>query len=99
LEKLPKAGLLGGILTYTVHQGLLENNPAHGIRKPADGVKKRRLTDDEYRLLGKILQENAADEQFATTVQIISYLALTACRRGEALNLKRSWRQIVRRTA
>jgi integrase len=83
-------GLLGGILTYAVHQGLLEKNPAHGIRKPADGIKKRRLSDDEYRLLGQILQERAADEQFKTTVQIIRLLALTACRRGEAIHLRRS---------
>jgi integrase len=83
-------GLLGGILSYAVHQGLIEKNPAHGVRKPADGVKKRRLSDDEYRLLGKILQEKAADEQFETAVQIIRHLALTACRRGEAIYLKRS---------
>lgn len=45
-------------------------------------MKKRRLNDDEYRLLGKIFQDKAADEQFETTVQIIRHLALTACRRG-----------------
>jgi integrase len=82
-------GLLGGILTYAVDQGLIEKNPAHGIRKPADGMKKRRLSDDEYRLLGQILRENSADEQFETTVRIIRHLALTACRRGEAIRLKR----------
>jgi integrase len=81
-------GLLGGI-TYAVSQGFIEKNPAHGVRKPADGVKKRRLSDDEYRLLGKILQEKAADEQFETTVKIIRHLALTACRRGEAIHLKK----------
>src|SRR3984893_16332685 len=74
------AGLLGGILTYAVGQGIIERNPAHGVRKPADGVKKRRLSDDEYRVLGRILQERAADDQFKTTVQIIRYLALTARR-------------------
>jgi integrase len=83
-------GLLGGILTYAVGQGLIEKNPAHGIRKPADGVKKRRLSDDEYRLLGQILDAKATDEQFKTTVQIIRHLALTACRRGEAIHLKGS---------
>jgi integrase len=83
-------GLLGGILTYAVGQGLVEKNPAHGIRKPADGVKKRRLSDDEYRLLGQILTAKAADEQFKTTVQIIRHLALTACRRGEAIYLNGS---------
>lgn len=83
-------GLLGGILTYAVGQGLIEKNPVHGIRKAADGVKRRRLSDDEYRLLGKILRERAADEQFETAVQIVRHLALTACRRGEVINLRRS---------
>jgi integrase len=83
-------GLLGGILTYAVGQGVIETNPAHGVRKPADGVKKRRLSDDEYRLLGRILRERATEERFKTTVQIIRYLALTACRRGEAIHLKAS---------
>jgi integrase len=80
-------GLLGGILSYAVSQGVIENNPVRGIRKPADGVKKRRLSDDEYRLLGRMLQQKGEDEQFKTTVQIIRHLALTACRRGEAINL------------
>jgi integrase len=83
-------GLLGGILTYAVDQGLIDKNPARGIRKPADGVRTRRLSDDEYRLLGQILRRKAADEQFKTTVQIIRHLALTACRRGEAIGLSRS---------
>jgi integrase len=83
-------GLLGGVLTYAVGHGVIERNPVHGIRKPADGVKKRRLSDDEYRLLGRILQEKGGDEQFKTTVQIIRYLALTACRRGEAIHLQGS---------
>ncbi len=83
-------GLFGGILTYAVELGLIDKNPAHGIRKLADGIKKRRLSDDEYRTLGQILQERAADEQFKTTVLIIRHLALTACRRGEAIHLKGS---------
>jgi integrase len=73
-----------------VNQGLIDKNPAHGIRKPADGVKKRRLSDDEYRLLGQLLQAKATDEQFETTVKIVRHLALTACRRGEAIRLKKS---------
>jgi hypothetical protein len=78
-------GLLGGILTYAMKLGLIDKNPVHGIRKPADGVKERRLSDEEYRTLGQILQEKAADEQFKTAVQIIRHLTLTACRRGEAI--------------
>jgi integrase len=86
------AGLLGGMLTYAVEQGIIEKNPVHGIRKPADRVRDRRLSEDEYRLLGKILGDNGADEQFHTTVEIIRFLALTGCRRGEAVHLK--WEEV-----
>src|SRR5258708_21330141 len=54
-------GLLGGILTYAVDQGLIEKNPAHSIRKPADGMQKTRLSDDQYRLLRQILPGGCAD--------------------------------------
>ncbi len=84
------AGLLGGILTYAVQLGAIESNPARGVRKPADGVRKRRLTDEEYRLLGKILREKANDEQFDVAIKAIRHLALTACRRSEAIYLKKS---------
>jgi transposase len=70
-----------------VGQGLIEKNPAHGIRKPADGVKKRRLSDHEYRLLGQILDAKAADEQFKTTVQIIR--CQSACNFGsDSISMK-----------
>lgn len=82
-------GLLGGILTYAVSQGLIDKNPAHGIRKPADKVRKRRLSDDEYRLLGQILREKGENEQLKIAAQIVRHLTLTACRRSEAIYLKR----------
>jgi integrase len=85
-------GLLGGMLTYAVEQGLIERNPVHGIRKPADRVRDRRLSEDEYRLLGKILNENMTNEQFRTTTKIIRFIALTGCRRGEAVHLQ--WREV-----
>ena len=31
-------GLLGGIFSYAVEGGIIEDNPAHGIRKPKDNV-------------------------------------------------------------
>jgi integrase len=55
-------------------------------------VKDRRLTEDEYRLLGNLLEKNSADERFQKTVRIIRFLALTGCRRGEAIHLK--WEEV-----
>ena len=49
--------LLGAIFTYAVRQGIRIDNPAHGVVKFAEGRRQRRLTDDEYRLLGMALSK------------------------------------------
>lgn len=81
-------GLLGGILTYAVEAGIIERNPAHGLRKPKDNVRTRRLTEAEYRKLGEILRKAAESEKYATFVDIARLIALTGCRRSEIIGLK-----------
>lgn len=85
-------GLLGGILTYAVDAGIIEQNPAHGIKKPKDNVRKRRLSEAEYRILGVMLREAAQNENYAMTVEIIRQLAMTGCRRSEMLKLR--WAEV-----
>jgi integrase len=80
-------GLLGGILTYAVDAGIIERNPAHGIKKPKDNVRNRRLTEAEYRTLGQMLRDAAKNERYAMTVDIIRQIALTGCRRSEIIGL------------
>ena len=80
-------GLLGGILTYAVEAAIIDRNPAHGIRKPNDNVRTRRLSHADYRTLGKMLREAAANEKYAMTVDIIRQIALTGCRRTEMIEL------------
>ena len=80
-------GLLGGILTYAVDAGIIESNPAHGIKKPKDNVRNRRLTEAEYRTLGEMLVKAAENEKYAMTVEIIRQIALTGCRRSEMISL------------
>lgn len=80
-------GLLGGILTYAVEAGIIAINPAHGLRKPKDNVRTRRLTEAEYRTLGEMLRTAEKDEKYATTVEIIRQIALTGCRRSEMIGL------------
>jgi integrase len=81
-------GLLGGIFTYAIREGMIDKNPVHGFQKPKDRVRDRRLTEREYRLLGKLL-DNAADNlQFAMTAKIVRAIAMTGCRRGEVIHLK-----------
>lgn len=81
-------GLLGGILTYAVEAGIIEINPAHGIRKPKDNVRNRRLTEAEYRTLGDILRNAAKNEKYQMTIEIIRQIALTGCRRTEMITLR-----------
>ena len=80
-------GLLGGILTYAVEASIIERNPAHGLRKPKDNVRNRRLTEGEYRILGEMLRAAAGKEKYAMTVDIIRQIALTGCRRTEMIEL------------
>lgn len=81
-------GLLGGILTYAVEAGIIAINPAHGIRKPKDNVRNRRLTEAEYRTLGDILRSGAKNEKYQMAADIIRQIALTGCRRTEMITLR-----------
>lgn len=86
-------GLLGGILTYARDElGIIEINPAHGIRKPKDSVRTRRLSEAEYRALGRILDEGEQDDRYAQSARMIRLLALTGCRRGEIIGLR--WEEV-----
>jgi integrase len=85
-------GLLGAILTYARESGIIDSNPAHGIRKAADQKRNRRLSEDEYRLLGRILQNASTDDQLGTAANMARTIALTGCRRGEIMNL--DWREV-----
>lgn len=85
-------GLLGGILSHAVELGIIEGNPAHGVRKPKDNVNGRRLSEQEYRALGEILRKATEDGQYTTAAEMIWVLALTGCRRSEIIKLR--WSEI-----
>jgi integrase len=85
-------GLLGGILTFAVEAGVIEINPVHGVPKSKDNVRNRRLSEVEYRMLGRTLGDAAKQEKYATIVDIIRQLALTGCRRSEMIGLK--WTEV-----
>src|SRR3546814_2982075 len=86
-------GLLGGILSYARDElGIIEINPAHGVRKPKDSVRTRRLNEDEYRALGRILENAALDDRYTRTTELIRMLALTGCRRSEVIEIR--WSEI-----
>ncbi|MBB4302131.1 hypothetical protein GGD81_001155 [Rhodobium orientis] len=84
--------LLGGILSYAIELGVIDQNPAHGIRKPKDNINTRRLSEDEYRTLGEILRKIEEDGQYVVAAGMIRVLALTGCRRGEVINM--GWSEV-----
>jgi integrase len=81
-------GLFGGVLTYAVELGIIEQNPAHGVRKPKDQINSRRVSEREYRTLGGILRKAVEEGQYETTAEIIRVIALTGCRRSEVIGLQ-----------
>lgn len=73
-------GLLGGIMTYAVNEGIITSNPVQNIPLQSDGVRDRRVTADEYRAIGKALTSEEAEIDTPQAVTGAWLLALTGCR-------------------
>jgi integrase len=85
-------GLLGGILSFAVSEGLITVNPARGIRRPADQRRDIRLSQDQYAALGDALAKAQVEGENSAGLCAIKLLALTGCRRGEIERLK--WSEV-----
>lgn len=81
-------GFLGGILTYAVDEGIIPSNPAQGVKLPADNVRDRRVTADEYRAIGKALSGPESEVDTPQAITGAWLLALTGCRVGEISALR-----------
>ena len=92
-------GLLGAIFTYAVRHRMRADNPVHGVMRPADGKRERRLSDAEYAALGTALRRAEAENVWPAAVAASRFLVLTGWRSGEALGLRWADVDLVRRTA
>ena len=92
-------GLLGAIFTYAVRHRMRADNPVHGVMRPADGTRERRLSDAEYAALGAALRQAEAENIWPAAVAAARFLALTGWRSGEALGLRWADVDLARRTA
>jgi integrase len=92
-------GLLGAIFAYAVRHRMRADNPAHGVMRFADGRRERRLSDDEYKVLGNALRKAEAARIWPAAVAAARFLAVTGWRRGEVLGLHWGELDLARRTA
>jgi integrase len=93
-------GLLGGIFSHAVRQGIRSDNPVHSVVRFADRIRERRLSDNEYVAFGAALRRAEAEGIWPPAVAATRFLALTGWRNGEVLGLR--WSELgdlTRRTA
>jgi integrase len=92
-------GLLGAIFAYAVRHRMRTDNPVHGVTRFADGKRKRRLSDDEYKAFGDALRQASIENVWPAAIAVARFLARTGWRSGEALGLRSEEVDLVRRTA
>jgi integrase len=84
-------GTLRSICGHGVRAGLLEKNPASGVRIVASTPKTRCLSYAEIRLLGATLRDLEREGEHPVALAAIRLALLTGFRRMEVLGLQRSW--------
>jgi integrase len=92
-------GLLGAIFTYAVRHRMRQDNPVHGVIRPADGKRNRRLSEVEYEALGSALRNAESANIWPPAIAATRFLAVGGWRCGEALALRRNEIDLARRTA
>jgi integrase len=85
-------GLLGGILSFAVSEGVIPINPARAIKRPADHRREVRLSLAEYAQLGNALAIAQSKGENSSAILAIKLLALTGCKRGEVERL--TWSEL-----
>lgn len=81
-------GLLGGIFSFAVSEGIIDRNPCQGVKRPADKKAKVRLTPDHYKAFGAALRKSDEDGEFWQVTTALRAIALSGCRYTEITKLQ-----------
>ncbi len=85
-------GLLGGIYSFAVDRGIVQENPVRGIKRYKDKRVERFLSEQELANLGGALaameEENAITPFAAAAIRLLIF---SGARRGEILSLRWDW--------
>jgi integrase len=82
---------LRSLLGHAKRHGLLESNPALGVRVIAGNKKVRRLSRDELAQLGRAMAVMEREGEHPTALAAIRAMLLTGFRRMEILGMHREW--------
>ena len=85
-------GLLQGILSFAVAEGIIEKNPAHGISLPSDAKRKVADVPEKLAALGQAIRAARDAGMPWQAIDAIELAALTGMRRGEIINLR--WAEV-----
>lgn len=83
--------VLSSLFNFAIDLGLLETNPAIGIKKYKLKTHDRYLTAQELDRLGQALKQAEVENISFYAIAAIRFLILSGCRSGEALNLQWDW--------
>lgn len=81
-------GLFGGICSFAIDEGWLQQNPVKGVKRFRDKKNERFLSLDEFRKLGVALEEASERGENPYAIAIIRLLILTGARKSEIERLK-----------
>jgi integrase len=82
---------LHAVCEHGIRYGIIETNPAKGVRKIAEQRRDRRLSEKEIIVLSRTLSQMAMEGDSPVAVACIKFILLTGFRRMEALALQADW--------